>query len=62
MLGWPLRQLSPSYEQLVEDVEVNAGGGLVGTLIKSWNPLSHEVYWQDAQVLRHIAASIRQLS
>lgn len=62
VLGWPLQPLSPSYDQLVEDVAVNAGSGLVGTLGMSWNPLSHEAYWQDAQVLRHIAASIRQFA
>lgn len=62
VLGWPLRQLSPSYDRLVEDLEVNAGGGLVGTLIKSWNPLSHEGYWSASAVVGHIAASIRQLS
>ncbi|MNE49356.1 hypothetical protein D3C80_1438690 [compost metagenome] len=62
VLGWPLRPLSPSYDRLVEDLAVNVGSGLVGTLVKSWNPLSHEGYWSDAAVVRHIASSIRQFS
>ena len=62
VLGWPLRPLSPSYDRLVEDLAVNAGSGLVGTLVKSWNPLSHEGYWSDAAVVEHIASSIRQFS
>lgn len=62
VLGWPLRPLSSSYDRLVEDLAVNVGSGLVGTLVKSWNPLSHEGYWSDAAVVRHIASSIRQFS
>jgi hypothetical protein len=62
VLGWPLQPLSPSYAQRVEDVPVNAGSGLVGTLTLSWNPLSHLGYWSEPQVLRHIAASIRQFA
>lgn len=62
VLGWPLRPLSPSYDRLVEDLAVNAGSGLVGTLVKSWNPLSHEGYWSDSAVLGHIASSIRQFA
>lgn len=62
VLGWPLRPLSPSYHQLVEDVPVNAGGGLLGTLLKSWNPLCHDQYWDDNEVIRPIAGAIRELS
>ena len=61
VLGWPLRPLSPSYEQLVEDIPVNAGGGLAGTILQSWNPFSHGQYWSDSEVTRHLASAIRQL-
>lgn len=61
VLGWPLRPLSPSYEQLVEDIPVNAGGGLLGTIVKSWNPFSHEQYWRDSEVIDHLARTIKAL-
>ena len=32
VLGWPLRPLSESYKKLVEDIPINAGGGVIGTV------------------------------
>ena len=62
VLGWPLRPLSPSYEALVEDLPVNAGGGLLGAIATSWNPFSHEQYWRDSEVIEHLARTIRALA
>ena len=62
VLGWPLKPLSPSYEALVEDIAVNAGSGLVGALVKSWNPLSHSQYWTDGEVVGHLAATLKHLA
>ena len=62
VLGWPLKPLSPSYDQLVEDISINAGGGVIGTIVKSWNPFSHGQYWTDSEVIRHVSSSIKQLS
>ena len=62
VLGWPLRPLSPSYNDLVEDISVNAGGGIIGTIVKSWNPFSHEQYWTDSEVLTHLSLSVKQLA
>lgn len=62
VLGWPLRPLSPSYDRLVEDISINAGGGVIGTLVKSWNPFSHNQYWTDSEVVSHISAAIKQLA
>lgn len=62
VLGWPLKPLSSSYRKLVTDIDVNAGGGLIGTILKSWNPFSHEQYWEDSEVLDHLADTIRQLA
>jgi hypothetical protein len=59
VLGWPLKPLSPKYAQLVKDHEINAGGGLFGSFIKSWNPLSHGEYWSDSDVLGPISSFIR---
>jgi hypothetical protein len=52
VLGWPLQPLSPGYQDLVEDRVVNAGAGLVDVILKSWNPLSHQEYWDDEEVLK----------
>jgi hypothetical protein len=51
VLGWPLEPLSDRYRNLVEDRTVNAGRGMVDWILKSWNPLSHELYWDDPEVL-----------
>lgn len=61
VLGWPLKPLSPSYDKIVEDISINAGGGIIGTIAKSWNPLSHKQYWTDDVVIEHIASTIKQL-
>ena len=50
-LGWPLQPLSPEYAALVEDRPINAGQGMMNWILKSWNPLSHLVYWSDDRVL-----------
>lgn len=55
ILGWPLRQLDPSYD-LVRDRQVNVGG-----LLTSWNPLCHHYYWENEQVLDSMEASLRAL-
>jgi hypothetical protein len=36
VLGWPLKQLSPSYEKLVNDFEINTGL-YVGSHVKYWD-------------------------
>ena len=62
VLGWPLRPLSPSYKQLVEDISINAGGGVIGTIFKSWNPFSHGQYWTDSEVIGHLSSTIKHLA
>lgn len=62
VLGWPLKPLSPSYDKLVEDISINAGGGVIGTIVKSWNPFSHGQYWTDSEVVGHISSAIKQLA
>jgi len=62
VLGWPLQPLSQGYRALVEDRAINAGGGIAGLLARSWNPLSHNNYWEDAAVLDAIAAMLRRLT
>ena len=54
VLGWPLRQLGPSYD-LIHDHPVNAGGAL-----SAWNVASHGEYWSDTSVLDPLAEALRQ--
>lgn len=59
VLGWPLADLSPQYESVVKDIPVNAGQGVIGRVLKSWNPLSHTQYWGDRQVLDPLAEKLK---
>lgn len=61
VLGWPLQPLSEGYRVMVEDRVINAGQGAVGWMLKSWNPLSHNGYWQDGEVLEPLAGMLRRL-
>jgi hypothetical protein len=61
VLGWPLSELSDQYATVVRDYPVNAGGGIVGWILKSWNPLSHEQYWGDDEVLDPLESKLREL-
>jgi len=45
VLGWPLRQLGPTYSN-VRDHHINAGG-----MLSSWNFASHVAYWSDPDVV-----------
>lgn len=61
VLGWPLAGLSEQYGTVVIDHPVNAGGGIVNWLLKSWNPLSHTQYWADGDVLDPLEQKMRTL-
>jgi len=62
VLGWPMKPLSSEHRRAVyRDIQVNANGGLLGTLAGSWNPLSHSAYWTDGDVLTPLARDIRSL-
>jgi hypothetical protein len=61
VLGWPLRELSPGYRELVEDVEVNASGRSLLGAFKSLTPGSHTQYWRTNSVLDRIEAELRTL-
>ena len=60
VLGWPLRPLYDERADLVTDVRVNAGGGLLGTLTSAWNPFSHGNYWTDREVQRPLVDALRE--
>ena len=62
ILGWPLQPLSGGYRALVEDRAINAGGGVANLLLRSWNPLAHNSYWDDDAVIAALAAMLRRLA
>lgn len=54
LIGFPLRDLNPAYSRAVSaDKQVN-----VGSILESWNPLSHTAYLDDQDVIRPIAESL----
>ena len=55
VLGWPLSPLSTSYQEIVVDHEINAGG-----IFSSWSPWSHSKYWTDKQVLTPLFEVIKE--
>jgi hypothetical protein len=57
VLGYPLANLSPSYEDsVIEDIAINAGG-----ILYSWNPLSHSHYWTDNNMTKPVAEMLSGL-
>ncbi len=62
VLGWPLAELSPAYGELVTDIRINAGGGVLGWISKSWNPMSHGEYWEDKDLLKPLARQLETLA
>ncbi len=57
VLGYPLKQLSPSYELNVrEDIEINAG-----KVYESWNPLSHLRYTEDEDFCKPVGKLLTQI-
>ena len=43
------------------DHPINAGGGIMEWMLKSWNPLSHSQYWGDDDVLDPLEEHLRAL-
>ncbi|MFM2056209.1 MAG: hypothetical protein RLY71_594 [Pseudomonadota bacterium] len=62
VLGWPLQPLGNGYEKLVQDRRINSGSGVLGFIMKSWNPMSHTAYWTDGDVVGSVAEDITRLS
>lgn len=54
ILGYPLKDLSPSYKKAVnKDLPVN-----VGSILTSWNPISHSDYWTDNDFTKPVTKAI----
>lgn len=61
VLGWPLSELSQEYGKVVVDHPMNAAGGFLDWVLKSWNPMSHQEYWMDDEVLDPLEKALRDL-
>lgn len=59
ILGWPLADLSQSYEEIVEDIKIQSGPAFIRE-----TPLSHGQYWNtdefQEQLVRKLRAIIRE--
>lgn len=54
VLGYPLREISPSYASAVTaDLELSVGG-----FLEQWNPAAHTAYWDDSGFVRLVARQI----
>lgn len=61
VLGWPLASLSEQYAAVVKDHPMNSGGNdVLGWISASWNPLSHEKYWEDSEVLNPLTQHLKE--
>lgn len=57
VLGWPLKQLSDSYRQIItEDVKIDSGN-----FLQNWNPSSHNGYWTDEDFVQPVVNKIQAL-
>lgn len=51
VIGYPLKSLYG--DAILQDKQVNSGG-----ILASWNPLSHDGYWEDDDVTKKIAKEL----
>jgi hypothetical protein len=57
ILGYPLKDLSPSYKKAVnKDTPIN-----VGNILTSWNPMSHSGYWTDNDFTKPVTKAIAKI-
>ena len=61
VLGFPLAATSPKYKDMADNNELFDGAVNVGSILTSWNPVSHNAYWKDEDVYRPIGLKIASL-
>ncbi|NOR62954.1 MAG: hypothetical protein GQ535_10730 [Rhodobacteraceae bacterium] len=61
VLGYPLQDISPSYKAMITQKDLLEKPIDVGNLLTSWNPLSHNAYWRDADFIEPTATMIKKL-
>jgi len=58
VIAYPLKPINAHFNQSVsEDIQINVGGPFT-----SWNPFSHQGYWQNREVHRVIATLLLALT
>jgi hypothetical protein len=58
VLGYPLREISPSFAAAVHaDFELSVGG-----FLEQWNPASHTAYWDDDAFIGLVAKQIADVA
>ena len=58
VLGYPISQLTDHYAQLAQDGYLEDCKTNVGSLLTSWNPLTHKAYLRDDEELTRLAGFI----
>ena len=61
VLGFPLAETSPKYREMADKNELFDAQVNVGSILTSWNPVSHNAYWKDEDVYRPIGLKIASL-
>ena len=59
-LGFPLGAIGPKYEALVQNGELKEIPIDVGGWFSSWNPRSHNGYWEDRDFYEPVARLIEK--
>ena len=55
VLGYPLKPINQAYNKVVDrDIPIN-----VGSILTSWNPMSHQKYWTDNDFTKPVAKFIK---
>ena len=61
ILGYPLADIGPKYRKLADDKHLLDHSVNAGDILTSWNPLSHNAYWKDAEVYEPVARFLRNM-
>lgn len=58
IIAYPLKSINKAFNETVaEDIEIN-----VGSMLTSWNPLSHDGYFDSASVHKEVAQLLKGIS
>ena len=61
LLAYPIAAVAPSYQVLADDGQLADISVNVGSLLKSWNTLSHDEYWTGNQFFEPVADTLKGL-
>ncbi|MEM9284963.1 MAG: hypothetical protein AAGA39_03675 [Pseudomonadota bacterium] len=61
LLAFPIAPVAPSYQALADDGQLADIRVNVGSVLKSWNTLSHDEYWTANQFFEPVAETLKSL-